>query len=78
MTVALRKDPRENTAEINYKHNPLTKRQLQQVYFPHNHGGEKKRKVKNHTFTGQDAQHPKLLQEECQSKQQEIKSHQSE
>ena len=78
MTVTLRKGPRENIPEINYKHNPLSKRQLQQVYFPHNHGGEKKRKVKNHTFTGQDAQHPKLLQEECQSKQQEIKSHQSE
>ena len=46
MTVTLRKGPRENIPEINYKHNPLSKRQLQQVYFPHNHGGEKKKKSK--------------------------------
>ena len=44
MTVTLRKGPRENIPEINYKHNPLSKRQLQQVYFPHNHEGEKKSK----------------------------------
>ena len=39
----------------------------------------KKEKEKNHTFTGHNAQHPELLQEECQSKQlQEIKLHQLE
>ena len=77
VTVALRKSPRENIAEINYRHNPLSKSEPQQVYFPHNHEGEKKKK--NHAFTGQDVQHPELLQEECQSKQlHEIKLHQSE
>ena len=51
VTVALRKSPRENIAEINYRHNPLSKSELQQVYFPHNHEGEKK---KRKTMPSQD------------------------
>lgn len=44
MTVALRKSPRENIAEISYRHSPLSKSEPQQVYVPHNLKEKKREK----------------------------------
>ena len=74
MIAAIRKRPTAGIADINSKHNWLSRSQFpRSVFLIH---FKEKRKKNYWMIMGQDAQHPYLSQEEYQSKwQQEIKFH---